>query len=169
MLRKIALAVVLIVTTNMSAEFIDYKKLSSQLKNDHKKAGTYATTKDVKKALKAKDWAVVDVRTKVEWAGAHIKGSQRIGRQAPEKALANFTLDDDGKFIKDKIVVVCNSAARASIESETFKRMGYKKVMIYDIYSWIDECNSVKTNYTVKKDKAGTGLKFGMFKAEHCK
>jgi len=169
MLKNILLVMALLVSSSVAAEFIDYKKLSSQLKKEHKIAGTYATTEDVKNAIKAKDWAIVDVRTNIEWAGAHIKGTQRIGRQAGEKALENIVLDDDDKMIKDKLIVVCNSAARASIEAETFKRMGFSKVMIYDIYSWIDECNPVVTNYTVKLDKAGTGLKFGMFKAEHCK
>ena len=45
-----------------------------------------ATTQEVKEALNAKDWAVVDVRTMEEWAGASIKGSFRVGREAPEKA-----------------------------------------------------------------------------------
>jgi rhodanese-related sulfurtransferase len=169
MLKNILLASSILVSSSIAAEFIDYKQLSSQLKKEHKKAGTFASSDDVKKALKSKDWAVVDVRTKLEWAGAYIKGSQRVGRQAAEKALANIVLDDDDKLVKDKIIVVCNSGARASIEAEIFKKMGFSQVLIYDIYSWIDECNPVKTNYTVKKDKGGTGLKFGMFKAQHCK
>jgi rhodanese-related sulfurtransferase len=152
-----------------AAQFHDYKAVATSLKNDHKKAGTFATAEQVKHALKSKDWVVADVRTKEEWAAAQIKGSVRVGREAPEKALANFVLDDDDKFVKDKLIVVCNSGSRASIEAETFKRMGFSKVMIYDLYSWIDECNPVKTNYTVKKDKKGKGLKFGMYKAEHCK
>jgi len=148
--------------------FIEYKELTKELKKEAKKNGEYATTKEVKDALKAKDWIVADVRTQLEWAAAHIQGSKRIGRQAPETALANFVLNDDDEFIRKNLIVICNSGSRASIEAQTFKKMGFKQVKIYDLYSWIDECNPVKTNYSVKKDKAGTGLKFGMFKAEHC-
>lgn len=151
-----------------ASEFTDYKKLTEQTKSEYKESGNYATTADVKEALKEKDWIVADVRTQEEWAGAHIEGSVRVGRTAPEKELGNLVLDKNGKFIKDNLIVVCNSAARASLEAETFKRMGFKTVKIYDIYSWIDECNPVMTSYTVKKDEAGTGLKFGMFYAQHC-
>ncbi|MCK5111383.1 MAG: rhodanese-like domain-containing protein [Arcobacteraceae bacterium] len=168
-LTNILLATSLLTGAANAGDFIDYKKLTKGFKSEFKKSGNYATTTEVKKALKAKDWIVADVRTVNEWAGAHIKGSQRIGRQAPEKALGNFVTDDTGKFIKDNIIVVCNSAARASLEAQIFKKMGFKTVKIYDIYSWIDECNPVKTSYTVKKDKGGTGLKFGMFYAQHCK
>ena len=137
--------------------------------DDAKKNGLYATTDEVKMALKEKDWAVVDVRTAEEWAGAFIKGSQRVGRETSEVAIENFVTDDDGKLIKDKIIVVCNSAARASIEAQTFRQMGFKTVKIYDLYSWIDECNPVVTKYTVKNDRSGTGLNFGEYYAEHCK
>lgn len=126
-LANILLATVLVTAAASAAEFVNYKKLTKKLKAEHKRAGTFANADDVKKALKAKDWIVADVRTKEEWAGAHIKGSQRIGRQAPEKALENFTTDESGKFIKDNIIVVCNSAARASIEAQTIKQMGLKQ------------------------------------------
>lgn len=168
-LTSILLATALLSGSAMAAEFIDYKQLTKKLKKEIKAAGNYATAEDVKHALKAKDWIVADVRTMEEWSGAAIKGSQRIGRQAPEKALDNFVTDDDGKMVKDKIIIVCNSAARASIEAQTIKHMGFTKTMIYDIYSWIDECNPVVTKYTVKKDKGGKGIKFGNYYAEHCK
>ncbi|MEA1915355.1 MAG: rhodanese-like domain-containing protein [Campylobacterota bacterium] len=168
-MKKIILAVLFAASSLMASEFIDYKKLSKALKAEHVKAGTFASADDVKAALKAKDWVVADVRTAIEWSAAHIPGSQRIGRQAPEKALENIVLDDDDNFIKDNIIIVCNSAARASIESDTYGKMGFKTVKIYDIYSWIDECNEVKTGYSSKKDKKGTKNKFGMFKAAHCK
>lgn len=175
MFKKSLLAVTaatLLLTSGVAADsssFKDYDALTKELKADNEKKGLYATTDEVKKALTSKDWAVVDVRTAEEWAGAHIKGSSRVGRQAPEKALANFVTDEDGKMVKDKLIVVCNSAARASIEAETFRKMGFKTVKIYDIYSWIDQCNPVVTSYTVKKDKKGTGLNFGEYYAQHCK
>ena len=167
-LRSIALSAALMVTSSMASDFVDYKGLTKHLKAEAKKAGNFATADDVKKALAAKDWAVVDVRTEVEWNAAHIKGSSRVGRQAPEKALANIVLDDNGKFVKDHIIVVCNTASRASIEAETFKKMGFKKVMIYGIESWIDGCNPFNNKYSNKKDKHGTKQKFGSFKAEFC-
>ena len=167
-LGNILLATTLLTGAVYAEGFSTYKQLTKKLKAESKKAGEYATAKEVKHALIAKDWAVVDVRTQVEWAAASMKGAYRIGRQSPESALASIVLDDDDNFIKDKIVVVCNSASRASIEAETFKKMGFKTVKIYDMYSWIDECNPVNTGYSKKKDKKGTKQKFGMFKAEHC-
>jgi len=164
-----AIAAAALSTSATASDFVDYKGLTKHLKAEAKKSGNIATAADVKKALASKDWIVADVRTMEEWQAAHIKGSQRVGRQAPEKALGNFVLDDNDNFIKDKIIVVCNSASRASIEAQTFKMMGFKKVMIYDIYSWIDGCNPVATGYSKKKDKHGTKNKFGMFYAEHCK
>ncbi len=165
---NILLAAALLTTAASASEFIPYKQLTKKIKADEKKAGNFATAQNVKDALKAKDWAVVDVRTIQEWSAASIKGSSRIGRQAPETALANIVLDDNDKFIKDKLIVICNSASRASIEAQTFRKMGFKEVKIYDMYSWIDECNPVVTGYSKKKDKKGTKNKFGMFKAVHC-
>ena len=166
---KIVLSLGLLASSLFASEFINYDDLSKSLKDDAKKNGLYATTDEVKMALKEKDWAVVDVRTAEEWAGAFIKGSQRVGRETSEVAIENFVTDDDGKLIKDKIIVACNSAARASIEAQTFRQMGFKTVKIYDLYSWIDECNPVVTKYTVKNDRSGTGLNFGEYYAEHCK
>jgi len=166
---KIVLSMGLLASSLFANEFINYDNLSKSLKDDAKKNGLYATTDEVKMALKEKDWAVVDVRTAEEWAGAFIKGSQRVGRETSEVAIENFVTDDDGKLIKDKIIVVCNSAARASIEAQTFRQMGFKTVKIYDLYSWIDECNPVVIKYTVKNDRSGTGLNFGEYYAEHCK
>jgi len=169
-IKNIALALLLVSTSSLFAnDFVNYSDLTKKLKAENKKAGNYASTQEVKKALNSKDWLVADVRTMEEWSGAHIKGSVRIGRQAPEKGLELFALDDNDKFVKQNLIVICNSAARASIEAQTFRQMGFKTVKVYDLYSWIDECNPVVTKYTVKKDKEGTGLKFGNFYAEHCK
>lgn len=168
-LKVILLSLVLFSSSIFAAEFIDYNKLSDKLKKENKANGTYASTEDVKKALKSKDWLVADVRTMEEWAAAHIKGSVRIGRQAPEKGLELHALDMDDNFIKPNLIIICNSAARASIEAQTIRQMGFNQVKVYDLYSWIDECNPVVTKYTVKKDKGGTGLSFGNFYAEHCK
>ena len=166
---KIVLSLGLLASSLFASEFINYDDLSKSLKDDAKKNGLYATTDEVKMALKEKDWAVVDVRTAEEWAGAFIKGSQRVGRETSEVAIENFVTDDDGKLIKDKIIVVCNSAARASIEAQTFRQMGFKTVKIYDLYSWIDECNPITTKYSSHEDKVGTKQKFGDYYAEHCK
>ncbi|NVJ52204.1 MAG: rhodanese-like domain-containing protein [Campylobacteraceae bacterium] len=168
-IKMIILSFILATGSLFAAEFVNYSKLSSMLKKENKENGTYATTEEVKAALKSKDWLVADVRTMEEWSAAHIKGAVRIGRQAPEKGLALHALDMDDNFIKQNLIIVCNSAARASIEAETIRKMGFKQVKVYDLYSWIDECNPVVTKYTVKKDKGGTGLKFGNFYAEHCK
>ncbi|PRM93937.1 hypothetical protein CJ673_08160 [Aliarcobacter cryaerophilus] len=151
-----------------ASDFITYDKFSQKLKEDAKKSGMMATTQEVKDALNAKDWAVVDVRTMEEWAGASIKGSFRVGREAPEKALENIVLDDDEKFVKDKLIVVCNTASRAAIEAQAFKQMGFKTVKIYEINKWIDECNPVVTKYSAGEHKDGTKTKFGNYYAEHC-
>ncbi len=168
-LTNILFATTLMASATYASEFISYKGLTTKLKAEAKKTGTIATAKEVKHALKAKDWAVVDVRTQLEWAAASIKGSTRIGRQSPEKALESVVLNDDDKFVKNKIIIICNSASRASIEAQTFRQMGFKEVKIYDMYSWIDECNPITTGYSKKKDKKGTKNKFGSFYAEHCK
>lgn len=167
-LTNILLATTLLAGAATASEFVNYKGLTKQLKSEAKKNGSMASTADVKAALAATDWAVVDVRTMEEWAAAHIPGSTRVGRQAPEKALANVVLDDNGKFVKDKIVVVCNTASRASIEAETFKKMGFKEVKIYGLVTWIDGCEPFKNKYSTDQDKHGTKNKFGTFKAEHC-
>lgn len=168
-LKSILVTLLFAASSLFAGEFVSYKELSTKLKAEAKKAGNYATTQEVKDALKAKDWLVADVRTMEEWSAAHIKGAVRIGRQGPELGLAIHALDDDDKLVKENLIIVCNSAARASIEAQTFRQMGFKTVKIYDLYSWIDECNPVVTKYTVKKDKAGMNLKFGNFYAEHCK
>lgn len=149
-------------------KFKDYKALTKELQAENKKNGTYATIDEVKAALASKEWVVADVRTMDEWSAAQIKGSVRIGRESPEVALENFVLDMEGNFIKPKMIVVCNSAARASIEAEAFRKMGFTEVKIFDIYQWIDKCNPVVTNYSMSNDKSGSGLKFGEYKAQHC-
>ena len=155
-------------TAASAAEFTNYKGLTKKLKAEAKKNGEFATTAEVKHAQSAKDWAIVDVRTMEEYQAAHIPGSIRVGRQGPEKALAAVVLNDDDKFIKPNIVVVCNTASRASIEAQTFKMMGFTNVKIYDIVSWIDECNPVANMYSKKKDKHGSKQKFGTFTPSIC-
>lgn len=167
---KVLLASTLLASSLFAAEgFLTYKDLTKKYKAEDKQNGLIATTAEVKAAIEAKDWAVVDVRTMEEWSAGFIKGTQRVGRQAPEKALENVVLDDDGKFVKQNLIVICNSASRASIEARTFRDMGFKTVKIYDLYSWIDECNPVITKYSSHEDKAGTKNKFGAYYAEHCK
>jgi len=167
-LGNILLSAALLSSGLMASEFINYKQLTTKLKAESKKAGNTATTADVKHALASKDWAVVDVRTVIEWNAAHIKGAIRVGRQSPEKALENVVLNDDDKFVKDKLIVICNTASRASIEAETFRKMGFKEVKIYGMVTWIDGCNPFYNKYSKKKDKHGTKQKFGSFKAEFC-
>jgi rhodanese-related sulfurtransferase len=151
-----------------AAEFIPYHKLADNLIAENVKNGWRASTDDVKKALKSKDTAVVDVRTDIEWAGAHIQGTFRVGRQSPEKAVANFVLDDDDKLVKDKLIVVCNTTHRASIQAAIFRRMGFTEVKIYPIDEWIDECNPVVTKYSRQQYTEGKDHKFGEFYAEGC-
>ncbi len=168
-MKKLLFLTFVMLTTLVSAnEFISYSELTKKLKAENKKAGNYATADEVKKALASKNWIVADVRTIEEWNAAHLKGSVRVGRQAPEEFLASTVLDLDDNFVKQNMIVVCNSASRASIEAAVFRQMGFKTVKIYDIYSWIDECNPVQTGYSRKKDKSGTKQKFGAFLAEHC-
>lgn len=167
-IKTLLLAGIITSTTLFANSFVDYKTMSSKLVEENKKAGNYATIEDVKKAINSKDWIVADVRTQLEWAAGRIKGSTRIGRQAPEKALANYALDDDDNFVKQNLIVICNSAKRAAIEAQTFRLMGFKQVKIFDFYSWIDSCNPVVTNYSSKKNKTGTKNKFGQVKAAHC-
>lgn len=167
-LGKIIFSITLLLGVIQANEFINYKSLVTKLKKEAKLNGTYATATEVKHAQKAKDWAVVDVRTMEEYQAAHIPGSIRIGRQTPEKAIAAVVTDDDDNFIKPNIIVVCNTASRASIEAQAFRQMGFKTVKIYDIVSWMDECNPVANMYSKKKDKKGSKQKFGLFKAEFC-
>lgn len=167
-LGKILLASALAFGAAQASDYVSYKELTTKLKKEAKANGTFATAADVKHALKSKDWIVGDVRTMEEYQAARIAGSVRIGRQSPEKGLANFALNDDDKFVKDKLIVVCNTASRASIEAQAFRQMGFKEVKIYDIVSWMDECNPVVNMYSSKKDKKGTKNKFGSYKAAHC-
>lgn len=167
-IHSLILASLLATSSLFATTFNDYKAVSTKLINEEKKNGNYASVEDVKKALNSKDWLVVDVRTKEEWFAARIKGSVRVGRQAPEKALANFVLDDDDNFVKQNLIVVCNSAKRAAIEAQAFKLMGFKNVKVFDLYTWIDSCNEVVNQYSSKKHKKGTKNKFGAFKAAHC-
>ena len=166
---KIIVCASLLVSSLFAADFVNYDKLSKNLKEEAKKSENYASTEEMKKALTEKDWAVVDVRTAEEWAAGFIAGTQRVGREAPEKALEGIVLDDNGKFIKDKLIVVCNTASRASIEAEAFRKMGFTTVKIYDIHKWIDECNPITTKYSSAVDKTGTNKKFGDYYAEYCK
>lgn len=165
---KIILAASLCFGVANSTEFVDYKKLSGNLKKEAKAKGQIATTAEVKAALASKDWAVVDIRTMDEWQGARISGSFRIGREAPEKALESIVLDDNDKFVKPNIIVVCNTASRAVIEAQAFRQMGFKEVKVYGIETWMNECNPVDNYYTnteLNKDKK---LKFGKVTAEFC-
>ena len=163
------IALLFLSSATFAADFISYKKASTALLGKNEKEGLRATTEEVKKALQAKDTAVVDVRTPLEWAGAHIKGSYRVGRQTPELAIANFVLDDDDKLVKPKLIVVCNTAHRASIQAVIFRHMGFTEVKVYPIDQWIDECNPVVTKYSGKEYNEGKDHKFGEFYAEGCK
>lgn len=168
-LGKIVLCSAIFFTSNLfSNNFIDYSDLTTKLKIEAKEKGNIASTEDVKKALVSSDWAVIDIRTITEWNAAHIKGSIRVGRQTPEKALSNIVLDDNDRFIKDKLIVICNTSSRASIEAEIFRKMGFSKVKIYSMTTWIDGCNPFYNKYSRKKDKHGSKQKFGAFKPAFC-
>jgi rhodanese-related sulfurtransferase len=168
-LMHILLTTALLTSGAFTAEFIPYKQMATKLLEQNEKEGLRATTDDVKKAIKSKDTAVVDVRTPLEWAGAHIKGTYRVGRQIPEMAVSNFVLNDDDKLVKDKLIVICNTAHRASIQAVVFRHMGFKEVKVYPIDQWIDECNPVATKYSGKEYHDGKDHKFGEFYAEGCK
>jgi rhodanese-related sulfurtransferase len=166
---KVIIVSSLLAISLFGAEFKSYDALSKSLKEEAKKEGTLASTQDVKDALASKEWSVVDVRTMEEWAAGSIAGSMRVGREAPEKALENIVLDDDDKFTKTKLIVVCNTASRAVINAQTFRQMGFDEVKSYGINQWIDECNPVVTKYSAAENKEGKKTKFGGYYAEHCK
>jgi len=163
-LLNIIITTTILASGSVASEFIPYKKMAGKLLQENKKNGLFATTAEVKKALHSKDTLVVDVRTHQEWDAAHIKGSVRVGRQVPEMAIANFALNLDNKFIKNKLIVVCNTAHRASIEAIIFRKMGFKQVKVYPI----DKCNPIFTKYSEQKYKEGTNHKFGAFYPEKC-
>ncbi len=167
-LGKIILAASLCFGVVNAADFVDYKGLTHKLKDDAKKNGEIASTDEVKKALTSADWAVVDVRTMDEWQAARIPGSLRIGRESPEKALEAIVLNDDNKFVKQNIIVVCNTASRAAIEAQAFRQMGFTSVKIYGIETWMKECNPVDNFYTSTEADKKTKQKFGQVKAEFC-
>ena len=77
-LSKILFSVSLIASSVFASEFLTYEKLSKVLKEEAKKSGNYATTKEVKKALSEKNLAGVDVRTAEEWGAGIIKGNKRV-------------------------------------------------------------------------------------------
>jgi rhodanese-related sulfurtransferase len=159
---------VIALSSMSGGEFISYHQLADQLLQENIQKGLRATTDEVKEAIKTKKALVVDVRTEIEWAGAHIKGSVRVGRQTPELAIANFVLDDDDKFIHDKLIVVCNTAHRASMAAVIFRKMGFKEVKVYALDEWIDECNPIATKYSIQRYKEGRNKKFGQFYSEAC-
>jgi len=167
-LGKVILAASLCFGVASASNFVDYKGLTHNLKTDAKKNGEIASTDEVKKALTSADWAVVDVRTMDEWQAANIQGSQRIGREAPEKALEGIVLDDNNKFVKDNIIVVCNTASRAAIEAQAFKQMGFKTVKIYGIETWMKECNPVNNWYSNVEANKDTKAKFGSVLPAYC-
>lgn len=167
-LGKIILAASLCFGVANAGDFVNYKALSGKLKKEAKANGTMATTAEVKAALASTDWAVVDVRTMEEWQAASIAGSQRVGREAPEEMLESIVVNDDGKFTKQNLIVVCNTASRASIEAKAFREMGFNTVKIYSIEAWMDECNPTVTFYSKKENKDGNKKKFGSFYPEHC-
>jgi rhodanese-related sulfurtransferase len=168
-LKPISLVFILGLTFAMADAFVGYRELAKDCKINLKNENRYASSKDVINALNnPESWIVADVRTKGEWNSAHIEGSFRIGRDSPEEMLANYALDYDNNFKRKNIILVCNTGDRASLEALVISKMGFKKVMVYDIYSWIDECQPFKTGYSNKRDKDGTGKRFGLFKAEHC-
>jgi rhodanese-related sulfurtransferase len=167
-LGNIILAASLLVGAASANEFVGYKGLTKKLKAEAKKNGTIATIDEVKHAQKAKDWLIADVRTMEEYQAARIDGAVRIGRQNPEKALEAFVTNDEGQFIKPNVILVCNTASRASIEAEAIRQLGFKNVKIFGMVSWMDECNPVVNMYSSKKDKKGTKNKFGSYKAAHC-
>ena len=45
----------------------------------------------------------------------------------------------DLEFVKDKLIVVCNTASRAVIEAQAFKQMGFKTVKIYEAMNEVEK------------------------------
>jgi len=64
---------------------------------------------------------ILDVRTKAEYAGGHLKGSVNIPLQSLESGLS--------KLKKDKVVVTCcASGARSSMAKSILQRNGFAEV-----------------------------------------
>jgi rhodanese-related sulfurtransferase len=157
-----------LMTGSFATEFVNYHNVAEKLLAQEKKNGLNATAQDVRNAIKSKDTVVVDVRTDIEWASAHIRGSYRVGRESPEKMVEPLVLDDDGKFVKTKLIVVCNTAHRASLEAVIFRKMGFTEVKTYGIDEWIDECNPVMTHYSTLGNPKGKNHLFGDFYTKDC-
>lgn len=80
------------------------------------------TSSDYKEIMKAKDYIIIDVRTKEEYEESHIKNAINIPYNE---------IDKDSNIDKDKIIFVyCRSGVRSKTAYDTLKGLGYE---VYDL------------------------------------
>ncbi|MCE3278760.1 MAG: Rhodanese-like protein [Bacteroidetes bacterium] len=96
------------------------------------------TLSEFKPLLKDKDLEIIDVRNATEFNAGHIAGAKHV--------FVGTILDNLDKISKDKKVVIhCQSGARAAIAYSLLAKKGYKNVSNYSggMSEWINEGNSI--------------------------
>lgn len=93
---------------------------------------------EFKPLLTDKDLEIIDVRNATEFNAGHIAGAKHV--------FVGTILDNLDKISKDKKVVIhCQSGARAAIAYSLLAKKGYKNVLNYSggMSEWINEGNSI--------------------------
>jgi hydroxyacylglutathione hydrolase len=96
------------------------------------------TLAEFKPMLTDKDLEIIDVRNATEFNAGHIAGAKHV--------FVGTILDNLDKISKDKKVVIhCQSGARAAIAYSLLAKKGYKNVLNYSggMSEWINEGNSI--------------------------
>lgn len=71
---------------------------------------------------------IVDVRTDMEWKMGH----HQLAKHIPVTSISKATLQNNGIFYNEGILVYCNTGQRARFASENIAKLGYKKVYYID-------------------------------------
>jgi rhodanese-related sulfurtransferase len=81
------------------------------------------TVEDAMKAVAGGTARLIDVREDSEWAEAHARGAEHIGKGIIERDIETLVPDKD-----EALILYCGGGYRAALAADSIQKMGYTNV-----------------------------------------
>jgi Rhodanese-related sulfurtransferase len=91
--------------------------------NDAKTRVREVSVADTLKAVNGGEARLIDVREDNEWAEAHAKGADHLGKGIIERDIERLVPDKDAELI-----LYCGGGYRAALAADSLQKMGYTNV-----------------------------------------
>src|SRR5882672_8670074 len=105
---------------------LDHKQHSPgflRIVDDAKSRISEVSVEETREALRTGRARVIDVREDNEWAEAHVKGAEHLGKGIIERDIETVVPDKSSELI-----LYCGGGFRAALAADSLQRMGYTNV-----------------------------------------